>query len=102
MFIHGVLTVYMVAIYGVLTVYMVVIYGVLTVYMVAIYGILTVYIYGVCGILVSRASRSTSVFGGKERLVTFARYSWALPECWQSQSDCTAANYDITSHGLPY
>ena len=26
--------------------------------------------------LVSRASRSTSVLGGKERLVTFARYSW--------------------------
>ena len=52
--------------------------------------------------VVSRASRSTSVLGGKERLVTFARYSWALPECWQSQSDCTAANYDVTSHGLPY
>ena len=26
--------------------------------------------------LVSHASRSTSVLGGKERLVTFARYSW--------------------------
>ena len=26
--------------------------------------------------LVSRASHSTSVLGGKERLVTFARYSW--------------------------
>ena len=26
--------------------------------------------------VVSRASRSTSVLGGKERLVTFARYSW--------------------------
>ena len=26
--------------------------------------------------IVSRASRSTSVLGGKERLVTFARYSW--------------------------
>ena len=48
--------------------------------------------------VVSRASRSTSGLGGKERLVTFARYSWALPECWQSQSDCTAANYDVTSH----
>ena len=53
-------------------------------------------------LVVSRASRSTSGLGGKERLVTFARYSWALPKCWQSQSDCTAAKYDVTSHGLPY
>ena len=44
----------------------------------------------------------TSGLGKKERLVTFARYSRALPECWQSQSDCTAADYDVTSHGLPY
>ena len=28
-------------------------------------------------------------------LVTFARYSWTLLECWQSQSDCSATNYDI-------
>ena len=54
------------------------------------------------GRVVSHASRSTSGLGEKERLVTFARYSWALPKCWQSQSDCTAANYDVTSYGLPY
>ena len=51
--------------------------------------------------LVSRASRYTSGLGEKERLVTFARYSWTLPECWQSQSDCTASNYDITSMVCP-
>ena len=30
--------------------------------------------------------------------MTSARYSWTLPECWQSKSDCVTANYYATLH----
>ena len=39
--------------------------------------------------------------GGKERLVTFARYSWALPECWQSRADrlqFSGIRYQVSYH----
>lgn len=29
------------------------------------------------------------------RKETFARYLWTLSECWQSQTDCSATNYDV-------
>ena len=32
--------------------------------------------------------------GVKKCLVTFDRYLLVLPECWQSQSDCSATNCD--------